>query len=213
MRQNPLLLALLSVLVLISFASQNSCFAKMNPEAYANWYRANISQFEKVAIQNGIQYTLTYVPLEIQLINYSNKKKMTKLEVGEFVKTFEESYDFRLTITSLENDNSEFLKTIGSNGITYEERVKYYSFGLQQDIKMIFEDHENVSIDYLFERSFDINPKGHIQFSFAKEELPKNIKIAINDLGFYENLIEFNFLKIAFENRPKLKYSKIWKRK
>jgi hypothetical protein len=202
----------LNLLIMVSISAQKSFGLKMSPERYVEWYRANLDQFQEKIVQNGFEYTLTFVPTEVQLIRYSNNRKMTKEEVNEFLKTFEKGIDFRLSINSLENGRVEFLKSIGTNDKTYEDRIKYYSFELQHDIRLVEGDSEFAATDYIFERSFDIKPNGNIQFSFNREKLKENSKIIIEDNGFSESLIEFSFSSKTLNKRPKLKYSKIWKR-
>jgi hypothetical protein len=200
--------------ILFSVGMIHSVNNSLEPEDYKTWFGKNKNTFVKSQQVEEYKYDLMLVPTEMKLLNYARTTKVSKEEVKTFLKSFENFLDFSLKIEIPENGNIEFLKYPGSNGKTYEERLKHYAFSLQSTIILKTEDGKEYTCkDYVFERSFDIQPSATISFGFDRPKDLKDFQIIIHDTGFKDLTVNFPYEIKNIDKSPKLKYSKIWNKK
>lgn len=210
-RLATLLLLLPIITLLVSFGNFQSIVLSLSPVEYQNWYGKNKENFVQSQVVDVYKYDLMLIPTDLKLLNYTNNNKLSQAEVKEFLKIHENSIEFSLKIEIPENGTIEFLKYPGSNGKTYDERLKYYAFELQKNIQLKTSNGKTYSCqDYVFERSFDIQPNATMTFSFDRPKDKKNFQVLINDNGFKEVKLVFSFESKKINKSPKLKYSTIW---
>lgn len=193
------------------FLSFSNRTGKLDPEEFGSWYSDHRADFIKSCSIGTYNYQLALVPADLKLIQLVKNGIVSKEDLENFRNENENTLDFILRIEIPENGNVEFLKYPGNNTLTYEERLKYYAFELQKNIKLINTDGQELSCeDYLFERSYGIQPAGTIRFSFDSKNLKNEFKVVVNDSGFDSNSMEFIFDATLIKKTPKLKYSKLW---
>lgn len=190
---------------------KKTCF-RLEPAKYTEWFTIHKGEFIRTVTVGKFTYEIMLVPMEIKLLQYAKSNKLTKKEIETFISEYENSYAFSLRIQIPENGTKEFLKYECGNGKSYDEKLKYYSFDLKNTIKLYSKNGQQSQCEeYNFERNFDLQPAATINFLLQKPEKNTDFTIEINDTGFIENKVVFAFESKKINNRPKLKYSKIWK--
>jgi len=196
------------VLLLYSFTSKLSIVGKLTPQKYVAYIAQNEAKISKKQESNGIVYELKYIPTDLLFLNYMKGRGFTKKEHAAFQKDNHESSTFQFRISTPQNGSIEFLKHPIQNGKSYEERVKYYSFELQNDIYLTDGDgNKYACTGYVFERNFGIQPYGIIHLVFPIDASKKEITVSINDNGIATNHVQFEFAKKDLQF-PKMKYTK-----
>lgn len=210
--KNSILFITLSLLLSVNYSN---CFKKkLAPDEYRTWIMNNKNLFMKSEMVEEFYYQLIYIPTELKLLNYAKSTKLTKKEVETFVKTNDTYLEFSLRISIPENGSVEFLKYTSENGMSYEDKLKHYSFDLKKNIVLVTEDGKKINCsDYVFERSFDIQPSGTITLSFIKPDKLINFEVIVIDKGFKDLTIKFPFEEKMIKKRPTLKYSTLWSTK
>ncbi|MBI1838659.1 MAG: hypothetical protein HYR91_15450 [Flavobacteriia bacterium] len=212
MRVRNYILSLVVVLLVTSLTFEKETYFRVEPVKYTQWFTSHKGDFIRTVTIGKFTYEIMLIPMEIKLLNYAKSNKLSKKEVEDFISEHEKSYEFSLRIQIPENGTKEFLKYEGGNGKSYDEKLKYYSFDLKNTIKLFSKNGQQSQCEeYIFERNFDIQPSATISFSMQKPEKNTDFTIEINDTGFIENKVLFAFESQKINNRPKLKYSKIWK--
>ncbi len=194
--------------LLYSFTAKLSFGGKLTPQKYVAYIAQNEAKISKKQESNGVVYELKYIPTDLLFLNYMKGHKYTKKEYATFLKENQETSTFQFRISTPQNGSIEFLKHPNQNGKTYEERVKYYSFGLQKDIYLTDSNGDTYACTgYVFERNFGVQPYGIIHLVFPIDVSKKHITVSINDNGIATNKIQFEFAKNDLQF-PKMKYTK-----
>jgi hypothetical protein len=114
-----------------------------------------------------------------------------------------EYYDLRIEV---ENGQEELLKHNLASAEQYDKRVKYYSFGLQNDVFLVNGADTLPCVMTHFERAFDIAPYATFQLAFPKQKDSTSDKIIIvHDKIFEKGILKFLFHEKDIEHLPKLK--------
>lgn len=173
------------------------------PTDFINWIN-NESRFKKFIEKSNLRFELNYLPKEYFVIQELRSDEITQAQSDSIAKLYEDLIYFKLVVTNL-SGSGEFLKIDKPDAHTYEERIKYYSFGWQNDIKM-FTNNDSSSCAMLhFERSYDINNQSTMLLAFPKISIEKDIRIIIRDSVFVKEKIEFKYKKEDLNNLPQLK--------
>jgi hypothetical protein len=183
----------------------------VDPATYLEMYKNLNSSIHKKLNSGKIEYSVSYITKEIQIIQAYNRGIITEQEAQKWLndKVNEIALHFQIEVPS--NGNQEFLK-YESDSSSYEERVKYFSFGFKSDLTLVIDQNDTINInDYHFERNFGISPKGTIIMSAKVPKNCKSLELIFNDkiYGKHEQSIEFDLKDI--NSLPKLKTIKKWK--
>ncbi|HYG53326.1 MAG TPA: hypothetical protein VD905_20650 [Flavobacteriales bacterium] len=118
-------------------------------------------------------------------------------------------FTLRLQLNSAQ---TELLKYKSKDNREYQERVNYYSFKVQKDIRIVVDGKDTLPCNIShFERAFNVTNYADLMLGFSKEELNKvaqdwkTITIVFNDKIFGNGTIAFQFERKQLSNTPKLK--------
>jgi hypothetical protein len=114
-----------------------------------------------------IQFQLQYMPAEYMTVKYY-KDSLDQLDETKFTgrrKEYEGLQYFKLRI-SIDDFNNEIIKYNSSDNNDYEDRVKYYSFGMQHRLKLIDGNDTLPCVLYNYERTFNLTPNSNFQLAF-----------------------------------------------
>jgi hypothetical protein len=178
---------------------------ELNPTAYVQWCEDPANGLQKNKQIEDLTYSLFYKPAEFIALQEEKtehlsgqvlKKKMAELDGLDY-------YDFKIQLTK---DEGELLKHKLSSPDEYQERLNYFSFNMQQDIKMI-EGLDTVSCAlFHFERAYDVAPYAIFLLGFPKGEKDFASKTFFyQDNVFHKGIIKFTFTKDELGSLPKLK--------
>ncbi|MFI5140711.1 MAG: hypothetical protein ACHQII_00015 [Bacteroidia bacterium] len=178
---------------------------ELNPTAYVQWCEDPAHGLQKNKEIEDLTYSLFYKPAEFIVTQEEQtdhvsaqvlKKKMDELDGLDY-------YDFKIQLT---NDEGELLKHKLSSVSEYQDRLNYFSFNMQQDIKMI-EGIDTVSCAlFHFERAYDVAPYAIFLLGFPKSGKDLTSKTFFyQDNVFHKGIIKFTFTKDELTSLPKLK--------
>lgn len=151
------------------------------------------------------KYTLSYCPKELMAIKEMGGNLDTTL-FKEICSHYEEMeyWDFRIENTKVHSEPLK-LSTVKRD---YTETVKYASFGMQNDIKLLINEIDTVECGlFNYERAYNIAPEARFTLAFPKNKMPKNIETLT--FIFYDHLIDQGIIKFSFDNNTLLNAPKL----
>jgi hypothetical protein len=159
--------------------------------------------FVKTKTINEITYSVFLKPDQ-----YVKAKNQHYISIKDSVADDKTGSEFQLFDVRIEvgNFQKEFIKYDLESIPQYEERVKYCSFEMQNDIVLIDGKDTLPCVIFHFERTFDIVPFGHFLLGF-KNNPSKDIKIKtiiFNDRLFNNGFLKFSFSPELMVNEPVL---------
>lgn len=183
----------------------------VDPEGYISAYNNNKSSFQKTVVDNEINYTLSFIPDDLRVIQQYRKGQIDQNEVEKRLKHKETTLEFLLEIEIPENGIQEFLK-YPADSIPYESRVEYFAFGFGKDITVNFDKSTDQPITgYTFERNFGASPKGAISFYVNVPDKTKNVTIQFMDQVYGTQSQKIVFELNDIKALPQLKKVTKWK--
>jgi hypothetical protein len=159
---------------------------------------------KKIKEIEDIEFGMIYKPLDYmicleaktdELKDTTYQTKMSELRDMEYLD---------LTIASVSR-KFELMRYNIVSPKEFDQRIRYYSFEMQKDIKMI------VGIDtipcalYHFERAIDIQSEDHFILGFPKSKSVSDRTIVLQDKIFGKGIVKFNFSAQTITNLPKVK--------
>lgn len=106
----------------------------------------------------------------------------------------------------LKDNEGELLKAGLNSREEYDRRVKYFSFGMQQDIRLVDGQDTLPCVMYHFERAYDVTPVCTLLLGFERAdknaERPKTL--LFYDKVFNNGLLKFTFKENRLQTLPKL---------
>lgn len=179
---------------------------QLAPKEYVQWMQDIDNGIKKEKTIDDITFSIQYKPSEYiicieekkdQLSDSIVKKKQEELCDMEY-------YDFTIALAEAQG---ELLKHDLTTIAEYDERVQYFAFEMQKDIKLI-EDGDTIPCSlFHFERTYDIAPYSKFLLGFVKGKNtePEERILTFYDKVFDKGLIKFTYTNEDFNNIPKLK--------
>jgi hypothetical protein len=176
--------------------------------SYVSWFRSQEHGFKKRKTLNDLTYFLQYKSPEYIALIESHGEGIKKDSVEKRSKELQGLIYFDFSI-SLKGGQDELLKYQINSPADYQERVKYMSFDMQKDIKLV-QDKDTISCGlYHFERIYDIGPYSNYLLAFDSKgiDLNKELTFVFNDKVFHNGLVKFTFSGGKLIYLPKLRIS------
>ena len=200
---------LISLIAFTTTALSTNCFG-VEPSQFVKAFMEIEGEFSQTEIDGIVHYHLKLIPAELRVISSVKKGVFDEQMAEEFLTRSKARLDFILQIQIPENGHQEFLK-FESDTISYEEKVEYYAFDFQENIKVIIDGDVTSRVsDYIFERNYGSSPKGTFSFSIPYEIGDKNIEIKIDDKVYGSKENTFSFETKSIKKLPRLKKVKKW---
>ena len=163
----------------------------LNIPAYFSWVNDNLKAVKQIGT---IRYELLYQPEDYILL----KDRQNGIGTGATALVEEEEDPFQyFVLTMSEEQGADLLKSNALNGSSYQERLRYYSFEMDKDIKLIDGKDTLACKLYHFERTYDIAPYQKMVLAFDKGEDPAADKTFI----LHDQLNGSGFVKIKFPGK------------
>lgn len=173
----------------------------MSPSALVRWTEQSNYQVKTQQIGN-LTYSLTHVSpeyLAIHDLGLNATKKMidsvkSEYSAMEYFKLNIEASDF----------SEELLKYNLESAAQYDERVRYCSFAIANDLSMsVGTESVKCGLNH-FERSFNAAPFLTVMLAFPKTNTNKEVTVTFDDHLFNKGLIRFTWTAEEFAAFPKL---------
>lgn len=151
------------------------------------------------------EFSFKYLPVDFR-ISQDYKGKLNARIRDSVYADYNDAQYITFSIRSLKG-NGEFIKQITSGYDQYDELVKYFSYQLQHDMKLI-EGKDTLDCMFAhFERAYDAVPYIHFMLAFdkGKSDAPQDRTLLYNDHVLETGPVKLTILKKDFEHIPKLK--------
>jgi len=179
---------------------------QLTPKEYVQWLQDKDNGIKKEKNIDDITFSLQYKPAEYIVCMEEKKDQISDSLLKKQQEEFSDMEYYDLTI-ALSEGQGELLKHDLTSITQYDERVQYFAFDMQQDIKLI-EDGDTIPCSlYHFERTYDVAPYSKFLLGFVKGKNaePKERILTFYDKVFNKGLIKFTYTDEDFNNIPKLK--------
>jgi hypothetical protein len=186
--------------------SNSTTSAPVRAAEYISWVRNPENGLLRKKTIDELSFSAQYKPcsyiacLESAKADISDtilRRKLSELEGMEYI-------DLKI---ELEGGQGELLKHDLHSAKQYDERITYFSFGMQKDIFLVAGADTIPCGLYHFERAYDVTPYSVFLLGFATR--PGSMKtdrtLVFHDNTFHKGIIKLNFSASDLSNIPKLK--------
>lgn len=153
-------------------------------------------------------YIVLYKPLDYIISREIGDNKIDSASYKEKVNELRGLKYFDLRIKN-DKENEEILKHDVTSYRDYDEKIKYCSFEMQNDIQLLADqDTVNCTL-FHFERTFDMAPMVTFLMGFEEEKIKKDFKeltLIYHDNLFHNGILKFNFSREELNSAPSLIY-------
>jgi len=183
---------------------QNMTSTKLSPGQYVQWVEAKENGLRKEKVIDDIIYSGQYKPCNYviceeertnSLADSTLKKKTGELNGMQY-------YNLRIEI---KDGHGELLKYGIASADEYKERLNYFAFGMQNDVKLVEGNDTVPCLLFHYERTYDVVPYGTFLLAFP---LPKNAAtdrtLIFFDHGFNKGIIKLFYRGVDINNQPQL---------
>ncbi|MFT4800246.1 MAG: hypothetical protein ACI93N_000004 [Flavobacteriaceae bacterium] len=195
---------LLSLYLLLLLLGFSSCQQKsLSIPDYINWVKSaesNMSVSKKIG---DYSFTLQYLPIKYRALQeVDNLQSVTKNQLDSITDIYKNQEFFILRISNA-NETKNMLKTNLFSHEEYQERVQYFSFGLQSDLSLITTELLACTTIH-FERSYGLSPYDTFLISFPSTLEKTDKQFVYNDRILGTGPVKFTITKENIDNIPKL---------
>jgi len=150
----------------------------------AGWKSKSVSH-----LFSEIEYKATLVPLQYYILKNEGSDNLQKVD-----SIYESLKNERIIEVEFQQEKEDdLLKEIYTNR-DYESSVKYMSFYIEKDFKVVTQKGDTVNCSGVtFERNFKVAPFKRLLLHFGNIPEQENIKLIYNDNLFGNGLMKFNF--------------------
>ncbi|MHA7843655.1 MAG: hypothetical protein ACX93I_10070 [Winogradskyella sp.] len=137
-----------------------------------------------------LSYTATEVPLQYYILKNAPENSVKRDSI------ILASSKERIVEIEFEHQNKEDLLLEEFTNKSYEESVKYMSFSIEKDFKVVTESNDTIKCNgVLFERNFKVAPFKRLLLYFNNIDPNETIKLIYNDELFGNGIMEFEFIE------------------
>jgi hypothetical protein len=177
----------------------------MPVDNYMQWVRDPQNGLIKTKTIDELQFKVQYKPYEYIVCMEERNDKIADTLMKRKLKELEgmQYYDLKIL---LKNNEGELLKSGLTSAEEYDSRVKYFSFGMQQDIQLVDGTDTLPCVMYHFERAYDATPVCTVLlgFDWKDSNAGKAKTLLVYDKTFNKGLLKFTFKENRLQTLPKL---------
>ena len=140
-------------------------------------------------IVDDINFTATEVPIQYYLLKDKGKEDLFLVD-----SLYEENKRERIIEFTFHQDEEKDLLQNDFTGMTYEEGVKYMSFGLEKDFCVVTSKKDTIKCSGVtYERNYKIAPFQKVLLFFSGIDPNEKIQLVYQDYLFRKGTIKFKF--------------------
>lgn len=151
-----------------------------------------INRLKNISLE-GTNYEVLYKPLAY-VISKGHQVEPTIENIRQYGEQYDGLvyFDLRISHNEIKGD---LLKSLADDGGHYEKLIKYCSFGIQRDLKLVTTSGDTIPCaTALFERTYGMIPGITILTAFVKpEKLESDLTLVFNDKIFQKGPLKFVF--------------------
>ncbi|HXB13984.1 MAG TPA: hypothetical protein VNZ45_18485 [Bacteroidia bacterium] len=177
---------------------------KLKPVEYVAWVENEQHGLRKEKTIDDLVYTAQYRPCGYVICEEERKEDLPDSLVKQKMKELDGMQYISLKI-GLKSAQGELLKYKLSSTKEYQERVNYFSFGMQKDIQLIQGGDTLQCALFHFERIYDVAPNGTFLLGFPIGKHPDYDRtLILFDHGFGKGIVKFFFDARDIKNLPQV---------
>jgi hypothetical protein len=183
---------------------ESTAAEELQPAEYVKWCRDPENRLLKKKELEELTFSLQSKPAEYVVCMEQQKNQIPEATLQEGLKELEglDYYDFKIEVTS---GMGELLKHNVHSTEEYNNRVSYFAFDMQKDIKMIEGADTLDCALFHFERAYDVAPYAVFLLGFPKGKSASEKVFFYQDKVFNKGIIKFTYSPDELTRIPKLK--------
>lgn len=177
-------------------------------QRYVELFKDRKTPATKAQRVGGLSYYLTYLPKDYLVSNELRKNVISKEEYNQIAQGYGDMTYYLMEIESDEGEELARHKLVGN--ADYTERIKYLSFEMEKNIKLVTASGEEFPcVLFHYERTYNVSPKNTFMLGFElpEEAKEKELQLVIDDQLFEAGYIKFKWSPRDIKNLPKIKLS------
>jgi hypothetical protein len=173
------------------------------PDAYRTWIGAHKDALSTQISHSGLSFSLTYLPVDWLALQETTTDNA--LDFNKIRETYSGMEYYRLRV-SLAGAQGDILQYQATSQEEYYQRVEYFSFGMQQDLRMLNGQDTLPCKLFHFERNYGAAPFADFMIGFEDREGNKSDRVLIyNDRVYSTSIFQLSIPAENIQNIPKLK--------
>ncbi len=150
----------------------------------SGWKSKSISHF-----LSGIEYKATLVPLQYYILKNEGVNNFERVD-----SIYQSIKNERVIEVEFQQEKEEDLLKSEYTNLDYESAVKYMSFSIEKDFKVVTQSGDTISCSGVtFERNFKVAPFKRLLLHFGNISPAEDIKLIYEDNLFGNGILKFKF--------------------
>lgn len=138
---------------------------------------------------DGINFTATEVPIQYYLLKDKGTSDLFLVD-----SLYEENKRERIIEFTFHQEEEKDLLDNKFTGMTYEEGIKYLSFGMDRDFYVVTSKKDTIACSgVLYERNYKVAPYQKVLLSFSGIDPNEKIQLVYKDYLFRKGTLKFKF--------------------
>ena len=138
---------------------------------------------------DDINFTATEVPIQYYLLKDKGNENLKLVD-----SLYEENKTERIIEFTFHQDEEKDLLKNNFTGMSYEDGVKYMSFGLDRDFYVITSKKDTIKCSgVIYERNFKVAPYQKVLLMFSGIDPNDKIQLVYKDYLFRKGILKFKF--------------------
>lgn len=138
---------------------------------------------------DDINFTATEVPIQYYLLKDKGNENLKLVD-----SLYEENKTERIIEFTFHQDEEKDLLKNNFTGMSYEDGVKYMSFGLDKDFYVVTSKNDTINCSGVtYERNYKIAPYQKVLLFFSGIDSNDKIQLIYNDILFRKGMLKFKF--------------------
>ena len=192
----------MSISLLVTSILLVSGTRKLDCLTYKRFYNAHLEQFVRKEKSGKLCMQINIFPRSTKIADLALQGELKDAYELQNLKEIE--LYFKLELSSPYTGMTEFLN-LESDQATFSERVEYYHFSFEKDIKIELDGKIITMSEFQFERLFNVSPKGNFYGTIPVKKNSKHLRITIADKLYDHELTVFEYDLSSIKKLPKLK--------
>jgi hypothetical protein len=184
------------------------------PVDYMNWVNNPKNNLIAETKSQDYTFSLQYRPVPYLALLEAGYENVTPEIIDSLEQSFAGQQQFLFHV-ALNDGNNDWLNSSTKRFSDYEEQIKYLSFSMQNDFKLLRNKDTVDCSMFHFERDYGIRPFGTFLIGFPCKinegtgndtvNINNSLKVIYTDSAFGDEIIEFPFLYSSINKIPTLK--------
>lgn len=195
--------------ILVLFTGCKNIHSSLQKDEYLEFIKLKSNELNKQREIGDVYFNVSYVPSELMLINQL-EDSANNINIQDVLNEKRKYAYFKVKIGCV-NKSQDILRKDVKSEEEYFQRIEYYSFKFQNDLKLIVAQDTFPCILSQFDRTYGLTPTIDIACMFEKKNSIENECSDFN-FEFYDNYFNCGIVKFVFDgneicNLPNLKLS------